>query len=123
MNVIFRCSIGQIFLFLFCLSACTRSLSLPTLELSPTYPLSRTAVGYGVILASYANVVEQPGEAPVRYLRRGSSVKLSERRTLVTQNSTELWLEIEDGGWIREDAVALYDSEEQMQTAVKLLDY
>jgi hypothetical protein len=67
--------------------------------------------------------VEQPGEAPVRYLRRGSSVKLSERRTLVTQNSTELWLEIEDGGWIREDAVALYDSEEQMQTAVKLLDY
>jgi hypothetical protein len=93
-----------------------------------TPPLSRQAIGYGVVNVSYTLVVEQPGEGEVSlgYLRRGSLVKVIERRVLIKQETAERWVLAEGivppaqfRGWLKESVVDIYGNEFQAKTAAE----
>jgi hypothetical protein len=93
-----------------------------------TPPLSRPVIGYGVINVSYTLVVDQPGEGErsLGYLRRGSLVKVLERRILKKQETADPWVLAEgtvspgqSRGWIKESAVDIYGNEFQAKTAAE----
>jgi hypothetical protein len=72
-------------------------------------------------------MVEEPGEGGVSvgYLRRGSLVRVLERRAIITGTGAESWVLAEEfsppgayQGWIRENVVDIYDNEFQANTAV-----
>ena len=91
----------------------------------PTYPLSQAHIGYGVINIQYTRVSAEPTEDSDSpgYLRRGSVVRVTERRLL--RNSArsdarnESWVFVEgaSNGWLRESLMDIYDNEMQAQTA------
>jgi hypothetical protein len=90
-----------------------------------TYPLSRSAIGYGVVSASYTQVVDEPelqGESQ-GYLRRGSIVRIIERRFVATQEDSAVWVLVEGNyrGWLREAVVDIYDNEAQAGTAAEFM--
>jgi hypothetical protein len=88
-----------------------------------TPPLSRQLIGYGVINVSYTHVVEaaESGAPSLGYLRRGSIVKVIERRPLVNvvAGNVESWVLVEGNfqGWLTESVVDIYDNESQARTA------
>ncbi|MDR2619113.1 MAG: hypothetical protein LBC62_09610 [Treponema sp.] len=95
----------------------------------PTNPLGRAFIGYGVVNVSFTHVSEEPEQdgLSLGYLRRGSLVKILERRSVVRRGSPEAWLfvsaayqGVSDGvirGWLREGGVDVYDNESQARTA------
>jgi hypothetical protein len=108
--------------FLLCgFGACTRaSESLPVLPPS-TPPLSRAVIGYGVISVSYTHVFDEPQERAVSlgYLRRGSMAEVLERRLVHSRGRAEPWVLVggDYRGWIREEAIHIYDNRAQAETA------
>jgi hypothetical protein len=103
--------------------SCTRTTHEVLIVPPPTYPLSRSGIGYGVVSISYTHVVNEPGQGGVSlgYLRRGSIVQILERR-LVTGTS-ESWILVEGNyrGWLREVEVDIYDLEAQAKTAADIM--
>jgi hypothetical protein len=103
--------------------SCTRTTQEVLIVPPPTYPLSRSGIGYGVVSISYTHVVNEPGQGGVSlgYLRRGSIVRILERR-LVTGTS-ESWVLVEGNyrGWLRETEVSIYDLEAQAKTAAEVM--
>jgi hypothetical protein len=101
--------------------SCTRTAHEVTIIPPPTYPLSRSGIGYGVVSVSYTHVVNEPGKGGVSlgYLRRGSIVRILERR-LVTGTS-ESWVLVEGTyrGWLKETVVDIYGLEAQAKTAAE----
>ncbi|MDR3146152.1 MAG: hypothetical protein LBU21_07730 [Treponema sp.] len=91
-------------------------------------PLSREEIGYGVVNASYTHIVDKPDSQGLSlgYLRRGSVVRVLERRTS-GQSSPESWVLVEahqgpdSRGWLPEPVIDLYSSEAQAQTASESL--
>lgn len=90
--------------------------------------MSRPAIGYGVIAPSYITLSNSPEEGGLShgYLRRGSVVKVLERRFLNkgaenAPSTPESWILVEGGyqGWLYEGSVDLYDYEEQAKTAAE----
>jgi hypothetical protein len=88
--------------------------------------LSRTVIGYGVVNVSYTLVGEKPGEGELSlgYLRRGSLVRILERRALKEGGNTEAWVLAESllspgrrRGWLKEKVVDIYNNEFQAKTA------
>lgn len=88
-----------------------------------TPPLSRPVIGYGVVNVSYTHLVEEPGEGELSlgYLRRGSLIRVLERRA---GKNAESWVLVEgpfpqghERGWLRESVVDIYDNEFQANTA------
>jgi hypothetical protein len=59
------------------------------------------------------------------YVRRGSMVKIIERRFVNDRGSTESWVLVEGTedieGWIKESLVDVYDNEFKAQTASELM--
>ena len=101
-----------------------------------TPPLSRQLIGHGVINVSYTHVVEEPDPASssLGYLRRGSIVKILERRLLINRpvanqenrspaGAAESWVLVEGNarGWLPETVVDIYDNESQARTAAETL--
>jgi hypothetical protein len=94
-----------------------------------TPPLSRPVIGYGVVNVSYTYVVEEPGEGGVSpaYLRRGSLVRVLERRVMKTKdNAAEFWVLVEGRspqgqyrGWLKENTVDIYENTFQADTAAE----
>ncbi|MDR1576314.1 MAG: hypothetical protein LBS37_09955 [Treponema sp.] len=86
-----------------------------------TSPLSRTVIGFGVINVSYTYVTAEPedGGASLAYLRRGSLVRIIERRLVKNGGSAESWVLAEGSGrgWLREELVDIYDNEGKAKTA------
>jgi hypothetical protein len=91
-----------------------------------TPPLSRPVIGYGVVNVSYTHVVEAPGEGELSpgYLRRGSLIRILERRAVRAGENVESWVLVEGAapqgrqrGWLRESVVDIYDNEFQANTA------
>jgi hypothetical protein len=85
-------------------------------------PLSRSIIGYGVINASYAHILDKSGNdgRAVGILRKGTVVEVLERRPLVTDGKAESWvLALSTGysGWLHENELHIYDSKAQAQTA------
>ena len=83
----------------------------------------RAYIGYGVINVSYTHTLDDPTEAGISsgYLRRGSVVRILERRVIRRGNSNELWVlaEGDEPGWLREGVVDIYDNELQARTAAE----
>jgi hypothetical protein len=88
-----------------------------------TPALSREVIGYGVINVSYTHVTAEPedGGASPGYLRRGSLVRVVERRTVKTGKTPESWVLVDGAyrGWLREAMVDIYDNEPQARTAAE----
>jgi hypothetical protein len=108
-------------------SSCARNRNEYDIVLPLTPPLTRSAIGYGVISASYIHILESRGESTsLGILRKGTIVKILERRPLVKSGVREMWLlasaptgtEGEDySGWLRETELRIYESLAQAQTA------
>ncbi|MDR2447576.1 MAG: hypothetical protein LBD58_09890 [Treponema sp.] len=90
--------------------------------------MSRVAVGYGVIVSSYISLSNAPEEGGLShgYLRRGSIVKVLERRlinkgTETSPSMPESWVFVDGGyqGWLYEELVDVYDYEDQAKTAAE----
>ncbi|GHV95680.1 hypothetical protein AGMMS50293_20000 [Spirochaetia bacterium] len=86
-----------------------------------TSPLSRQFIGFGVINVSYTHVNAEPDESSVSvgYLRRGSLVSVSERRTIKNNTIIETWVLVEGiyRGWLNEAVMDIYANEGQARTA------
>jgi hypothetical protein len=89
----------------------------------PTPPLSRPVLGYGVISASYTHVTVEPNQEGLSlgFFRRGSVVKVIERRSVNYGEFAESWVFVEGTyqGWLREDVIRIYDNEAQAKTAAE----
>jgi hypothetical protein len=100
-----------------------------------TPPLSRGEIGYGVVNVSYTHVVDQPDSKGLSlgYLRRGSVVRVLERRSPGTQINENAaaprnpWVLVEgrgegdSPGWLPEAVIDIYSSEAQALTAAESL--
>jgi hypothetical protein len=91
-----------------------------------TPPLSRGEVGYGVVSVSYTHVADQPGGLSLGYLRRGSVVRVMERRAGPAEGAWVLVegrgdLSLESPGWIPETLIDVYPTEAQARTASESL--
>jgi hypothetical protein len=90
-----------------------------------TPPLSRAVIGYGVINVSYTHVADSSGAAGISlgYLRRGSVVKILERRLVKNAGNTESWVLAEEDsakkiqGWLPASVVDVYDTGGKAKTA------
>ncbi|MDR0496024.1 MAG: hypothetical protein LBH42_00250, partial [Treponema sp.] len=59
-----------------------------------THPLTREYIGFGVVNATFTNVLSDPGPTGVSqgYLRKGTVVRIIERRQIINQGNAELWI-------------------------------
>jgi hypothetical protein len=91
-----------------------------------TAPLSRAVIGYGVINVSYTHVSAEPMEGSVSqgYLRRGTLVRILERRDIRNGGVPVSWVLAEGAsmGWLREELVDIYDNEGMARTASESMD-
>jgi hypothetical protein len=122
----------QVLVLVACLFAasCNRSSDEIPLEPPPTHPLVRDFIGFGVVNTSFTHISDKPGAEGVSqgYLRKGSLVKVIERRSVSNQGNVEFWVFIDGAyreesaasgfsGWLREGALDIYDSEAKAMTA------
>ena len=101
-----------------------------------TNPLTREYIGYGVVNVSFAQLLSDPGTGAASrgYLRRGTVVRIIERRPVVNRNTTESWVLVEGNyqdaqgaagparGWLQETTLNIYDNEGQAETASKAMN-
>jgi hypothetical protein len=92
----------------------------------PASPLlSRDFIGFGVIVVSYTHVLDKPQSNALSqgYVRRGSIVKVLERRLVRKDGEGRPWVLIEGDyqGWLEESNMQIYDNEPQAKTAAELL--
>jgi hypothetical protein len=111
------------------LFSCQRSSGELPLAPPPTHPLVRDFISYGVVNTSFTHIMEEPGRDGVSrgYLRKGSLVKIIERRSLNNRGNVEFWVYIDGttrdasepgtAGWLNESALDLYDSKARALTA------
>ncbi|MDR2259068.1 MAG: hypothetical protein LBE14_07980 [Treponema sp.] len=123
-----RCRQAYVLFVFLALGACGKKTGEIPVVPPPTPPLSRPVIGYGVVNVSYTLVVERPGEGELSlgYLRRGSLVKVIERRVVKKQKATERWVLAEGigspeqyRGWLKESVVDIYGNEFQAKTAAE----
>ena len=115
---------GQVYhavFMIFLLAACNgRREEAPAMP-PPTLPLTQAQIGFGVVNVSYTRVNSEPDEnsALSGHLRRGSVVRIIERRLIQTSGRPESWVQIEANfqGWLRETLVDIYNNEHQARTA------
>ncbi len=112
--------IGQLLLLL---TVCTCTVKKEEASVVPpvTSPFSKDYIGFGVIAESFTHVLSDPSEdsSSIGYLRRGSMVKVLRRQTVKNENAYTSWVLIEGNqhGWLKEEAMDIYDSENQAKTA------
>jgi hypothetical protein len=86
-----------------------------------TSPLSRDYIGFGVITDSFTHITAEPSQdsRDIGYLRRGSLVKIIKRQIIRTEGGFTSWVFMEGSqqGWLREDVMDIYESEDQAKTA------
>ena len=100
----------------------------------PTSPLSRDYIGFGVITSSFTHISAEPAEdsASLGYLRRGSLVRVARRQLIKTGDIFTSWVLTEPGasgnqseslvrGWLKEDVMEIYDSEDRAKTAAETM--
>jgi hypothetical protein len=107
---------------------CNRSPSeLPVLP-PATHPLTREFIGFGVVIISFTHILSEPGStgASQGYLRRGTVVRVIERRQINNLGRSELWVLVEGNyktpgsvscGWLDEATLVIYDRESRALTA------
>jgi hypothetical protein len=104
--------------------ACGRGNNEVVLTPPLTPPLTRSVIGYGVINKSYTHLTETPDYDGVSrgYLRRGSVIRVVERRSVIAPDRAESWVLVEGDsrGWLPETEVDIYDNEGQARTAAEI---
>jgi hypothetical protein len=111
------------------LSGCRRNSE--ELPVSPpvTHPLAREYIGCGVVNVSFSHLLSEGGPDGVSlgYVRRGTVVRIVERRRLNNQNT---WVLAEANyafpgsayrGWLLETVLEIYESESRANTASKII--
>ena len=114
-----------------------------------THPLSRDYIGFGVVNVSFTHLFIEPGAGGVSrgYLRRGTVVRIIERKQVVNTaasgadssaaDNSKFWILAEGNyqstnteprgagavsrGWIPESALDIFDSESRALTASKAI--
>ena len=116
-----------------------------------THPLTREYIGYGVVNGSFTQLLSDPGSGGVSrgYLRRGTVVRIIERRSVINRTRPESWVLVEGNysaafnsqeasgfqeasvsqgghspsqGWIQESMVEIFDNESRAKTASKAMN-
>ena len=121
--------------FIICLSsltACRRSTE--ELPVSPpaTHPLAREFIGFAVVNASFAHLFNEPGPQgqSLSYLRRGTVLRVLERRMVTNRGNLESWLLAEANyqegasvsqGWLPEATIEFFTAEAQAHTASRAM--
>ena len=113
-------------------SACKRTSEEVPLTPPLSHPLSRDFIGYGVVTASFERLLDEPGsEVDSGILRRGTVVRIIERRSEMNLGSLEIWVYVEGNyegenvsrGWLRETILDIFDSESRAITASRSAGY
>ena len=106
-----------------------------------THPLVREYIGYGVVNVSFTHLFNEPGPGGVSrgYLRRGTVVRIVERRSVPVRGNSESWVLVEGNyrgtsavpgagteaglsrGWLQETTLDIYDREPRADTASKAM--
>ena len=117
-------------------SGCNRQTEeLPVLPVT-THPLIREYVGYGVVNVSFTHLLTEPGPTGTSrgYLRRGTVVRIIERRQVNIRGNPELWVHAEGNyegipgagnsvqGWLHVETVDVFDNESRARTASKTIN-
>lgn len=113
-------------LLLLFLTGCSRSNEGLPVTPPATYPLTREYIGFGVVNVSFTHLLSEPGGVSKGYLRRGTVVRIIERR--IDRQSQESWVLTEENdrsgaaqqGWLQETALDIYDNESKANTASKV---
>ena len=104
-----------------------------------THPLTREFIGYGVVNVSFTHLLGEPGSRGVSqgYLRRGTVVRIIERRPVISGSSSEIWVLAEGNypgspgtqgagassrGWLQESSLEIYDNEPRAATASEAMN-
>ena len=89
-----------------------------------THPLTRRYIGYAVVNVSFTHLLNEPGGVSESYLRRGTVVRILERRK--GGDAAESWVLVEGNyqgsgdisrGWLPETALDVFNNESQAITA------
>ena len=92
-----------------------------------TSPLSRNYIGYGVVNTSFTHVLAEPadGSELLGNLRRGTSVRIIERRVILNAGRAQSWLRLytEQNGWVREEVMDIFDNESRARTAAQSMNW
>ena len=118
--------------FAIALASCRRGSEELPVAPPETNPLSREYIGFGVVNVSFTHFLDESGPAGVSlgYLRRGTVVRIIERRHIVSRGSEETWVFVEgnyqgqgsvSSGWLQETALVIYDSESRANTASRTM--
>ena len=123
-----------------CFSGCKRSQTEIPVVPPATHPLAREYIGYGVVNVSFTHLLNEQGSGGVSlgYLRKGTVVRIIERKTVVNKGITESWVLAEGNyqaqnasgqnvpaqgsvsrGWLLETALDVFDNESRANTASK----
>ena len=110
------------------LSGCVR----PAAEQPPTppatHPLARQYIGFAVVNASFVHLLSEPGPSgsSQAYIRRGTVLRVVERRQLIIRGSSVTWILAEyhgagsvSSGWLEESLVEIFDNESRANTAAR----
>ena len=114
---------GQLILILFIITLCECTFKKEEAPIIPpeTNPLSKDYIGFGVITASFTHINSDPvDDSPsLGYLRRGTLVRIIRRQDVKTGSRFQSWVMIDgdDYGWLKEEAMTIYNSESQARTA------
>ncbi|MCL2382051.1 MAG: hypothetical protein FWC64_10780 [Treponema sp.] len=106
----------------------------PNLPVTPpaTHPLVRQHIGYGVVNVSFAHLLSEPhpGGESQGHLRRGTVLRVIERRHIINPGSSESWVlaeenfrppEVPSRGWLPETVVEIFDRESRANTASRAM--
>jgi len=122
-------------LFVYVGPGCSRQAEeLPVMPVT-THPLVREFVGYGVVNVSFTHLLEEPHSTGTSrgYLRRGTVVRIIERRQVLVRGNPELWVLAEGNyngeagggasaqGWLHETTVDIFDNESRAKTASRTM--
>ena len=131
MRLIFSGACSQVIFILFIFLAlffmgCRRSAEEAMVAPPATPPLTRDYIGYAVVNVSFTHLLSEPGGVSRAYLRRGTVVRILERR--IDRINSESWILAEGNyqqsgdisrGWLHETTVDVYDNEAKAITASK----
>jgi hypothetical protein len=137
MRIAVKRTLGQLFMMiaLAALYGCTAKKDDNLAAPPPTSPLSRDYIGFGVITSSFTHVTAEPAEdsASLGYLRRGSLVRITRRQLIKTDGAFTSWVLTEPPGaggnqsdslvrgWLKEEVMEIYDSEDRAKTAAETI--
>jgi len=134
MRLRFQDLCGQAVYFLVLLTAimlfpgCRRSAEEIPVAPPATHPLTREYIGFAVVNASFTHLLNEPGGVSQAYIRRGTVVRILERR--IDRKSSESWILAEGNyqgsgpvsrGWLQETTVDVFNNESQAITASRAM--